>query len=44
MTVADRRAPAPDGCRTSAALELDRDRFRDLVVDALERIGEPHAG
>ncbi|WP_454051673.1 uridine-preferring nucleoside hydrolase UriH [Cellulomonas sp. Marseille-Q8402] len=41
MTVADLRAPAPDGCRTSIALELDRGRFWDLVVDALERIGEP---
>ncbi|NAZ85100.1 uridine-preferring nucleoside hydrolase UriH [Kineococcus indalonis] len=41
MTVADFRAPAPAGCRTSAALELDRERFWALVVDALERIGEP---
>jgi inosine/uridine nucleosidase len=41
MTVADRRTPAPAGCRTSAALELDRDRFWDLVIDALERIGDP---
>ncbi|PWJ54419.1 purine nucleosidase [Quadrisphaera granulorum] len=44
MTVADRRAPAPTGCRTSAAMELDRERFWDLVVDALARIGEPGAG
>ncbi|WP_277927269.1 nucleoside hydrolase [Curtobacterium sp. DN_7.5] len=40
MTVADFRAPAPADCRTSAALELDHGRFWDLVVDALERIGE----
>lgn len=41
MTVADLRGPAPEGCRTAVALELDRERFWDLVVDALERIGEP---
>jgi purine nucleosidase len=40
MTVADFRAPAPADCRTSAATELDHGRFWDLVVDALERIGE----
>ncbi len=40
MTVADLRAPAPEDCRTSAAMELDHERFWDLVVDALERIGE----
>ncbi|MDN3479354.1 nucleoside hydrolase [Curtobacterium sp. APC 4022] len=50
MTVADFRSPAPADCRTSAAMELDHGRFWDLVVDALERIGEtpdtgwtPHA-
>ncbi|GAA4142011.1 nucleoside hydrolase [Leifsonia shinshuensis] len=43
MTVADRRGPAPDDCTTWAALELDRDRFWGLVVDALERIGDPEA-
>ena len=43
MTVADRRAPAPAGCRTHAALELDHERFWDLVVDALVRIGDPRA-
>lgn len=41
MTVADLRAPAPPGCRTRLALELDRDRFWDLVVDALARLGDP---
>ncbi len=41
MTVVDLRGPAPEGCPTAIALELDRERFWDLVVDALERIGEP---
>jgi purine nucleosidase len=41
MTVVDLRAPAADDCPTAIALELDRERFWDLVVDALERIGEP---
>lgn len=40
MTVADRRAPAPEDCRTSAAVGLDRERFWDLVIDAIARIGE----
>lgn len=40
MTVADLRAPAPPDCTTSVAVDLDRDKFWDLVVDALERIGE----
>ncbi|GAB2908073.1 nucleoside hydrolase [Rhodococcus aerolatus] len=39
-TVVDLRGPAPEGCTTSVAVDLDRDRFWDLVVDALERIGE----
>lgn len=41
MTVADLRSPAPAGCTTQVAQQLDRARFWDLVVDALERIGEP---
>ena len=41
MTVADRRGPAPQGCRTHAALELDHARFWGLVVDALRAIGDP---
>nr|WP_308253312.1 MFS transporter [Pseudonocardia sp. ICBG601] len=41
MTVADRRGPAPQGCRTHAALELDHARFWELVVDALRTIGDP---
>ncbi|OON76637.1 uridine-preferring nucleoside hydrolase UriH [Streptomyces tsukubensis] len=40
MTVADFRAPAPDDCHTQVAVDLDHQRFWDLVVDALERIGE----
>ena len=38
---ADRRGPAPQGCRTHAALELDHARFWGLVVDALRAIGDP---
>ncbi|KUF19026.1 MULTISPECIES: nucleoside hydrolase [Streptomyces] len=40
MTVADLRAPAPADCRTQVAVDLDHGRFWDLVVDALERIGD----
>ncbi|MGP9660706.1 uridine-preferring nucleoside hydrolase UriH [Arthrobacter sp. AOP36-C1-22] len=40
MTVADFRAPAPPGCNTSVAVDLDHGRFWDLVTDALERIGD----
>ncbi|MFD9903586.1 nucleoside hydrolase [Streptomyces sp. NPDC059063] len=43
MTVADFRAPAPADCRTQVAVQLDHERFWDLVVDALERIGEVSA-
>jgi purine nucleosidase len=39
MTVADFRHEAPAGCTTNVAVDLDRARFWDLVVDALERIG-----
>jgi purine nucleosidase len=41
MTVADFRAPAPEGCTTQVAVGIDTGRFWDLVVDAVERIGEP---
>jgi purine nucleosidase len=41
MTVADLRGPAPDGCTTQVALDIDNDRFWGLVVDALVRIGDP---
>jgi purine nucleosidase len=39
-TVADLRGSAPPGCTTQVATGIDRDRFWDLVVDALERIGD----
>ncbi|WAB81916.1 nucleoside hydrolase [Microcella daejeonensis] len=41
MTVADLRGPAPEGCTTRVAMNLDNDRFWALVVDALERIADP---
>ncbi|BDZ45851.1 nucleoside hydrolase [Naasia aerilata] len=41
MTVADfRHVPGP-GVTTQVAVDLDREKFWALVVDALERIGEP---
>lgn len=40
MTVADFRAPAPDDCTTSVAVDLDHQKFWDLICDALERIGD----
>lgn len=40
MTVADFRAPAPADCHTQVAVQLDHHKFWDLIVDALERIGE----
>jgi purine nucleosidase len=41
MTIADLRGPAPPDCHTRVAVDLDHARFWDLVIDALERIGEP---
>ena len=41
MTVADLRGPEPADCRTRVAVTLDSERFWDLVVDALVRIGDP---
>jgi purine nucleosidase len=41
MTVADFRSPAPAGCTTQVATDLDAPRFWALVVDALKRIGDP---
>jgi len=41
MTVADFRAPAPSDCTTQVARNLDHAKFWGLVVDALERIGDP---
>lgn len=40
MTVADFRAPAPEGCTTQVARTLDHAKFWALIVDALERIGD----
>jgi purine nucleosidase len=40
MTVADFRSPPPPDCTTSVGVELDTAKFWDLVVDALQRIGE----
>ena len=40
MTVADLRSPEPADCRTRVAVTLDRDRFWDLVVGALARLGD----
>jgi purine nucleosidase len=41
MTVADLRGPEPADCRTRVAVTLDHARFWDLVVDALDRLGDP---
>ncbi|HEY4226614.1 MAG TPA: nucleoside hydrolase [Pseudolysinimonas sp.] len=41
MTVVDLRGPAAADCVTRVAFDLDATRFWALVVDALERIGEP---
>ena len=39
MTVADFRAPAPADCTTQVAVDLDFDKFWDMCVDAVKRIG-----
>ena len=41
MTVADFRAAAPPDCTTQVARNLDHAKFWALIVDALERIGDP---
>lgn len=43
MTVADFRRPAPADCHTQVAVDLDHERFWNLITDALERIGDPEA-
>lgn len=43
MTVTDFRDPAPDDCHTQVAVDLDHERFWNLVVDALEQIGDVEA-
>ncbi|UNO42997.1 nucleoside hydrolase [Streptomyces sp. MST-110588] len=40
MTVTDFRLPAPVDCHTQVAVDLDHHRFWNLVVDALERLGD----
>lgn len=44
MTVTDFRNPPDPACRTQVAVELDHACFWDLIVDALERIGDSHDG
>lgn len=44
MTVADLRRVWPDDTPTRVALDLDVPRFWDLVIDAIERIGDPALG
>ncbi|MBS0925001.1 nucleoside hydrolase [Providencia sp. JGM181] len=39
MTVADFRHPAPADCHTQVAVKLDRDKFWQMVIDALKNIG-----
>ncbi|MGV8876769.1 MAG: nucleoside hydrolase [Rhodoglobus sp.] len=41
MTVVDFRAPAPAECTTQVAQHLDVKKFWSMVVDAIERIGDP---
>ncbi len=41
MTVADFRSAAPPDCTTQVAHNLDHAKFWALIVDALERIGDP---
>jgi purine nucleosidase len=41
MTVVDQRAPAGPEVTNQVAFDLDHGRFWALVVDALERIGDP---
>ncbi|MEL0627470.1 nucleoside hydrolase [Salinibacterium amurskyense] len=41
MTVADFRAPAPADCTTQVARSIDVPKFWGMIVDALERIGDP---
>lgn len=38
MTVADFRAPAPEDCNTQVAVKLDREKFWDLVIDAVKTL------
>ncbi|REF26118.1 purine nucleosidase [Xenorhabdus cabanillasii] len=40
MTVADFRVPPPEGCHTQVAVKLDQDKFWQMIIDALNNIGE----
>ena len=40
MTVTDFRAPAPEGCTTQVAVDLNHEKFWSLIIDALEGIGD----
>ena len=42
MTVVDLRKAAPPECHTQVALELDRDRFWTLVLEASERLAQQY--
>lgn len=44
MTVADFRTPAPPDCHTSVAVDLDHEKFWNLVTEALVNIGDPLTG
>ncbi|MCO8289762.1 nucleoside hydrolase [Tetragenococcus halophilus] len=39
MTVADFRYPIPENCNTAVATNLDRNKFWELIYDALKNIG-----
>lgn len=38
MTVADARYPIPKNCHTQVATGLDKDRFWDLIIDAIKNL------
>ncbi|WP_340621608.1 nucleoside hydrolase [Xenorhabdus siamensis] len=40
MTVADFRTPPPEDCHTQVAVKLDQNKFWQMVIDALNNIGE----
>ncbi|WP_047683214.1 MULTISPECIES: nucleoside hydrolase [Xenorhabdus] len=40
MTVADFRAPPPEDCHTQVAVKLDQNKFWQMIIDALNNIGE----
>ncbi|PHM28300.1 nucleoside hydrolase [Xenorhabdus budapestensis] len=40
MTVADFRVPPPEDCHTQVAVKLDQNKFWQMVIDAINNIGE----